>query len=292
MRIVIAGGTGLIGAYLTKQMQSQGHEVRLVSRSSHHVPWLLDALVQALEHTDVLINLAGKSINCRHTKANKKLILDSRVETTILLGRALEQCQFPPSVWINASAIANYIPSNETASVETSETSSATFLGSVVQQWEDVFFKFSLPGVRKVVLRTSVVLSNQGGAFIPLRRLTKFGLGGRIASGKQMFSWIHIADYANAIHFIIHNKTQAVVNVSSPEPVSQHVFMQKLRRELRVCAGLPAPAFVVKIAAFVLGTESSLVLDAAHVYPQKLTTQGFDFLYPTVDSALKALVDN
>ena len=291
-KIIIAGGTGFIGSYLTRRFLETGNEVQLVSRAPGHIPWQKDALVAALEGADVLINLAGKNINCRYTEANKELILRSRITTTTLLGEAMRNCKNPPELWINASASAIYQYAEGEQSTEKSDKFANNFLATVVHDWENVFFSFQLPNTRHVALRTSVVLGNEGGAFPPLKMLTRYGLGGKAGTGKQAFSWIHIDDYFNAIQFLMSaSGISGAVNGSAPQIVSNAQLMLELRRSMKMPFGLPAPAFAVKIGAAVIGTDPGLILDGVSIFPEVLVKSGFVFKFADLKSAISQLLN-
>ena len=291
MRIIIAGGTGFIGAYLKKRFEEQGDVVKIISRGNNHIPWVHDRLVEELEQTDLLINLAGRSINCRHTPENKKQILQSRLESTALLGNAAAACKNPPVLWINASASAIYKPSERVVSVEQSSELATDFLGTVVRQWEDVFFGFQTPQTRQVTLRTAVVLGRNKGAFPPLLTLVRLGLGGKVGTGKQIFSWIHIEDYFRIIMFITQNSSiKGIVNCTSPKPVSNIELMRSIRKIAGKPMGLPAPEFAVKIGALLIGTESDLLLNSSNLYPEVLMNAGFEFEFKDIDNAITDLI--
>src|SRR5665647_120702 len=225
-KIVIAGGTGFIGTYLDMRFRERGYKVVLVSRSKLHVTWELTALTDALNKADILINLAGKSINCRHNPTNKKAILESRIRTTELLGEAILNCAQAPKLWINASATGVYkLSINHPMSEDETELGN-DFLDEVVTSWEKTFFGFELASTRQVALRTSVVLGKDGGALGPFVWLTRFGLGGKQASGTQMFSWIHLEDYFRVVLFLQEKDAlQGVFNCTAPHPISNDVFM-------------------------------------------------------------------
>ena len=290
MKIVIAGGTGLIGTYLLHRFSQRGDNVLVVSRNKGHVSWNHQELKNALEGADLLINLSGKSINCRHTVKNKEAILKSRIETTDKLGKAVLACVNPPHLWINASASAIYSANIKEPAGESSTEFSNDFLSNVIRKWEDKFFSFHLPLTRQVAMRTSVVLSNNGGAFVPLFWLTKLGLGGRQGSGKQEFSWIHIEDYYRMILFLNENQINGIFNCTSPNPVTNTELMHAFRKCLGVKIGLPAPEFAVKIGAAIIGTESSLLLNSSFLYPENLMKAGFEFKYPVIKNAIEDLM--
>lgn len=292
MRIIIAGGSGLIGSYLKNKFEEAGNTIEIISRQSGFIAWEHDQLVAHLENSDVLINLSGRSINCRHNAVNQAQILNSRVESTRMLGTALKDCSKPPTLWINASASAIYSHSDKTQHSENSNDFANDFLSKVVETWEKTFFGFQIEGVRQVALRTSVVLDTQDGAFKPLLLLSRFGLGGKVGNGKQVFSWIHIEDYYRIVKFIINNhEIDGVVNCNSPFPVSNALLMSAFRKSVNVKIGIPAPKFLVKIAAFFIGTEPSLILDSTNIYPEKLIKAGFEFKFDCIDQAISNLVN-
>lgn len=291
MKIVIAGGTGFLGKNLSQYFKALGHDVIVISRSSSRFNWTTNALQMALKNADVLVNLAGRSVNCRHNKKNKQDILQSRIASTNSLAAVLKLMDQPPKLWINASAIAIYPHAFDKFYDENSNTPTTNFLSHVVQQWENSFFNFQHPAVRQIALRTGVVLGANDGAFKPLTLLTKFGLGGRVASGKQLVSWIHILDYCRMMEFLIQNNNiTGVVNCVSPQPLTNNDFMSAFRNAMGVSIGLPAPAFAVKLGTYLLGAEASLVLDSIGVLPIKIQNSGFVFNFPQIHLALKQLI--
>lgn len=290
-KIVIAGGTGFIGSYLVERFRAYGFEVEIISRSANGVNWNEKELLSVLEGAEVVLNLAGKNINCRLNPINKEAIINSRVDSTILIGNAIEQCQQPPLLWINASATGIYDSSGKYPATENKYTKGNSFLSEVVEEWENAFFKYRLPATRQVALRTSVVLGAGGGALQPLARLSKWFLGGTQGSGKQMMSWIHIEDYFRILLFFMEKVSlEGVVNCTSPKPVANKLFMYTFRRKLKRSFGLPAPAFAIKIAAGIIGVDPGLILDSSHVKPEKLLNEGYQFVYPTLDLALTDLL--
>ena len=293
-KVVIAGGTGFIGKYLTKRFQESGYEVLIVSRLQGNISWEHTELTEALNSAELVINLAGKSINCRHNQQNKKALIESRINPTIKLGKAIQSCEKPPKLWLNASATGIYKPSENTAQTEDTTEPGSDFLADLVMQWETAFFRFKLNKTRQIALRTSVVLGKNGGALKPLLLLSKLGLGGKQASGDQIFSWIHIEDYFRIILFAIENQTlMGVINATSPEPVKNKVLMKSIRKNLAFMpVGLPAPAFAIKIGAAFINTESSLILNSSFVIPKRLIEAGFTFLHPTISEALSDILSD
>ena len=290
-KIAIAGGTGFIGTYLVKRFREMDYEVVFISRHSLYKSSTENQLSAILEGAEALINLAGKTINCRHTKSNKKEILSSRIDSTRSLGRAVLACKTPPKVWINASAAGIYKPSITNTATEKETEFGTDFLALVVKQWEKSFFDFQFTTTRQIALRTSVVLGKNGGALKPLVLLTKLMLGGKQGDGQQLISWIHIEDYFQQILFILEQSTiSGVVNISAPYPIKNEDFMQSLRQTLNIGIGIPAPRFAINAGAFIIGTEASLILNSVNIAPQKLLDAGYKFHFPTVDSALANLL--
>ncbi len=291
MRIIIAGGSGFIGSYLKERFEELEYTVRTISRSGKDVSWSENALIKALNETDVLINLSGKSINSRFTAKNKQEILRSRIETTRALNSAVLKSKSAPAIWINASAIGIYEHTfgNDVLD-EYSNRFSNDFLAEVVSKWEDEFFKIQTKETKKIALRTSVVLGNSGGAFSRLKLLTKTGLGGKQGNGNQVISWVHVEDYFRIILFVIENAANLeIVNVASPNPVLNEEFMHKLRKSVGMPIGIPAPAWLLKIASFFIGVDASLILDSSNVQSEVLRKNGFEFKFPSVESAFQNL---
>lgn len=290
-KVVIAGGTGFIGQYLTKRFEESGYNVLVVSRGQKYVSWKPVELTEAMEGAELVLNLAGKNINCRHNAANRKTILNSRINATLWIGNALEACDTPPRLWVNASASGVYKPSYTKAMTEEETDLGNDFLSEVVCEWEKTFFGFKLPDTRQVALRTSVVLGRNGGALKPLVMLSCFGLGGKQANGKQLVSWIHIEDYFQILLFLIKNPTvNNIINCTSPTPVSNDEFMRLLRKILNVKIGIPAPAFAIRLGAKIIGTEPELILNSSNVIPGRLMEAGYKFRFPALKLALEDLL--
>jgi len=290
-KVVLTGGTGFIGSYVAKRFRESGFQVAIVSRESGDISWNHADLREAFEDSELVLNLAGKSINCRHNEENRRLILNSRLNTTQLIGLAINDCVIKPKLWVNASAVGIYKPSITKPITEEESELGTDFLADVVRQWENKLFDFKFPETRQIVLRTSVVLGRDGGALKPLVLLSRLGLGGKQADGKQMFSWIHVEDYFRVLLFLIDNPSMSkVINCTAPNPVSNKDFMQNLRKVLHVLVGLPAPKFAIQLGAKVIGTEPELILNSSFVIPKRLHDAGFEFKFPTVDLALNDLL--
>ena len=287
-KVVIAGGTGFIGSYLTKRFRENGYKVLIVSRGKKNISWKPLDLEDAVNEAELVINLSGKSINSKHTESNKIELLESRLDPTLWIGNAIQACDTPPKLWINASASGIYKPSTTHAMTEDKYEIASGFLAELVLQWEKAFFGFHLSETRQVALRTSVVLGRDGGALKPLTRLTYFGLGGTQAEGTQMFSWIHIEDYFQIVLFMMRNpQLHGIFNCTSPTPVTNKKFMLMLRKSLGVKVGIPAPKFAITWGAELIGTEPELILNSSYLAPKHLLDAGYKFSFPTLDKALE-----
>jgi uncharacterized protein (TIGR01777 family) len=291
MKIIITGASGFIGKYFSDNLIKEGNDVIHISRSSDIYNWKPENLLSTINGADVLINLAGRSINCRHNRKNKSDILSSRLVSTRLLSDVVSACKNPPKLWINASASGIYSHAVSEPHTENSVNYASDFLSQVVQSWENAFFSPQHSSTRKVALRFSVVLGKNGGALQPLKLLTRMGLGGKQGHGKQMFSWIHIADLYRIIDLVIKNTSvNGVINCSAPNPVSNADLMKTLRKKMGMKIGLPAPAFAVRIGTFLIGTDSNLVLKSNNVVSARLSEYGFEFLYNNINEALEHLL--
>jgi uncharacterized protein len=292
-KIVIAGGTGFVGSYLSKKFTALGYEVIILSRQKVHVNWNdIHAIQAALEDSEMLINLAGKSVDCRYNEKNKKEIFDSRINTTKILGNAILACQNPPALWINSSTATIYRHAEDRPMTEAAGETGTGFSVNVATNWEKALFDFKLPATRQVALRMAIVLGKGGGVIKPLINLVRFGLGGKQGNGKQMFSWIHNEDLFRIINFIKeHKELSGVVNTSAPNPVSNKVLMQLLRKCMGVRFGLPSPAWLLKIGAIVIKTETELILKSRWVLPERLLNSGFQFKYADLDEAFENILN-
>ncbi|MGG9960247.1 TIGR01777 family oxidoreductase [Ferruginibacter sp. SUN106] len=291
-KIVIAGGTGFVGQYLTEKFTTTGYEVIIISRQQDHVHWGdTTSIINALENAVMLINLAGKSVDCRYNEKNKKEIFDSRVNTTKALGEAIVQCKNPPALWINSSTATIYRHAEDRPMTESTGEIGSGFSVNVATNWEKTFFSFHFPATRQVALRMAIVLGKNGGVVTPIKNLVRFGLGGRQGSGKQMFSWIHIEDLYNAIVFLQQQpELNGIFNTAAPNPVNNKTLMQLFRKNMKIRIGLPTPEWLLKFGAMIIKTETELVLKSRWVIPERLLQSGFVFTYPVLDEALKDIL--
>lgn len=313
-RVVIAGASGFIGQFLAQAFILDGATVRFIGRHGADASWGdVAGITRALEGADLLINLAGKSVNCRYTAANRAEILRSRVETTRELATAIRACERPPSLWVNSSTATIYRHAEDRAMTEAAGELGEGFSVDVAKAWEREFFEGELPNTRRVALRTAIVLGH-GSALVQLIRLARFGLGGpqldghwfstaarraagtfhrfRARGGGQKFSWIHIADVLGIIRFLGgHPEFSGVVNASTPNASDNRTLMATLRHVLGMPLGLPAPRWMLEIGTFVIRTETELVLKSRWVIPERLTNAGYEFAYPELEPALRQIVE-
>ena len=291
-KIIIAGGTGFVGRYLNKKFVTAGYDVIIISRTKSQVNWDNAPLItEALENAAILINLAGKSVDCRYNEKNKKEIYDSRIDTTTILGNAILDCKNPPPLWINSGTATIYRHAQDRPMTEIDGEIGTGFSVNVATNWEQAFFSFKLPQTRQVALRMAIVLGKDGGVIKPLKNLVRFGLGGQQGSGKQMFSWIHIEDLYRIIIFTQqHTELSGFINTCAPNPVNNKTLMQLLRKNMGVAFGLTAPVWLLKIGAVLIKTETELILKSRWVMPQRLTSAGFQFQYGEIDIALKQIL--
>lgn len=304
-RFVLAGGSGFLGVSLAHLLAARGAEVVVLSRHQprfagpwKHVAWdgrTRGSWQDALNGSEGLVNLAGRNVNCVKTPAHQDEILRSRVEATRVLGSALMKIESPPPVWVQMSTAHIYGDPPHAVCSEDSACGygMAPFVG---RAWEDAFHEGKLLSQRGVVLRTSFVLGRDhgagGGALATLRRLARFGLGGRVGSGTQGMSWIHEADMNELfLSGLTDGSMEGIYNATSPHPVSQVEFMRELRRAVGMPLGLPAAAWMVRIAApCLLRTDPDLALYGRYVIPSRLNAAGFEFHYPYLGEALRNLL--
>ncbi|MFL9833794.1 TIGR01777 family oxidoreductase [Chryseobacterium terrae] len=299
MKIIIAAGTGFLGKNLEKYFTEKGNEVYILTRNpnrKNEIYWDAKTLGEwknLLENSDILINLAGKSVDCRYTEKNKKEIYDSRINSTKVLQQAVDNCINKPKIWLNASSATIYTHSETHLNTEENGIIGDDFSMNICKSWEKEFFRIENKDLRKIALRTSIVLGNNGGAFTKLKMITKFGLGGKQGRGNQNVSWIHIDDFCRAVEFIIdHEDISGEINITAPNPLSNEEFMRKLRNEMKVPFGLNAAIWQLEIASIFLKTETELLLKSRNVYPEKLMKSGFKFMYPNVENAFENLLKN
>lgn len=296
-KIIIAGGTGYIGNLLANFFLKKGFFIVVITRGKTNINGAVkliswnDNWQAELESAEAVINLTGKSINCRFTAKNKAVILQSRLDATARINKAILACAIPPKVFINASGASIYKCSFDIAYNEYNTVFGSNFLAEVCKQWEAEFYNTDTPNTRKVAIRITPVLGKDSHAIKPLLKVVAFGLGGKQGSGKQYFSWIHEYDFANAIAFIIaNNKINGCVNLTSPNAITNSDFMLAFRHAMRVKVGIPTPTFLLHLSKYITGIEPDLILDSLIIFPEKLIAAGFNFELDTIDKALQEIV--
>lgn len=291
-KVVLAGGTGFIGQYMKERFQELGYNVSIISRQEPHISWKNQrGIIEALNGAELLVNLAGKSVNCRYNEANKQEIMHSRTRTTEQLGEAVQACGQPPKVWMNSSTATIYRHAEDRPMTEKAGEIGSGFSVEVAKSWEEAFFSFDLPETRQIALRIAIVLGPGGGVMAPYQNLVKFGLGGVQGSGQQRFSWIHVEDLFGIIQFLSkRDDLSGVFNCSAPHPVQNHELMKELRHTMNRSIGLPAPRWMLELGAKVIKTETELVLKSRWVLPERLERAGYAFLFPTLDEALRSIL--
>ncbi len=315
MKIVIPGGTGFLGRLLVESFlaDSEKHDIVVLSRGGARysqarlVPWdarTLGEWAREIEGADAVINLTGKNVKCLYTDENIKKLRNSRILSTEVVGQAIKQAKSPPPVWLQMSAVSIYAhrlndnPPHDEEKGQTGEASTAPLtwksISRLVQDWESALYSAQTPEtVRKTALRCGVIMGlNPGGAFNIFLKLSRYGLGGSIAGGKQMISWLHESDFVSAIRFVLKNThIKGPVNLCSPHPLPQAEFMKILREKSGAKWGLPAPKWAVVLSSYLTGIDSELSLKSRYVIPKVLTDNRFNFQFPHWPEAVKHLLE-
>ena len=309
-KLILAGGSGFLGQALATHFHYLGWEVIVLTRKpstthtlAREIAWdgeTLGAWTRELEGADAIVNLAGRSVDCRYTPANRRIIMDSRVKPTRILGEAIARCEKPPRVWLNASSATIYRHTLDAAWDETCTDILPTpavhdeFSLDVIHAWERTFNAAITQNTRKVALRTTMVLGHARNSVFPvLCRLARLGLGGRMGSGKQFVSWLHQEDFCRAVEWLIaHDDVSGPVNLAAPNPLPNAEMMRLFRELVHAPIGLPATEWMLEIGAFFLRTETELILKSRRVVPGKLLASGFEFRFPHTRDALRDLNSN
>jgi len=308
MRIVIPGGSGKVGTILARAFHADGHDVLVLSRNPKHSSWrgmawdgrTMSDWADEIDGSDVVINLAGRSVDCRYTHANRESIRNSRLESTRIVGEAIAQASNPPRVWLQASTATIYAHRYDAANDENSgllggnepdSPDTWRFSIDVATAWERALNDARTPRTRKVLMRSAMTMSpDHGGIFDVLLRLVRYGLGGSVGDGRQFVSWIHERDFVSAIQWLIdHDDIAGPVNLASPNPLPYSEFMRILRSVRGVPVGLPATKWMLEVGTFFLRTESELVLKSRRVIPGRLLNSGFQFQFPAWAEAARDL---
>jgi uncharacterized protein len=305
-KLVVPGGSGFLGRIVAAWFTGHGWDVVVLSRNprpdgpARTVRWdgrTAGEWAGELEGAEAVLNLAGRSVNCRYNAANRRQMMDSRTESTRVLGEAIAACARPPRVWLNSSTATIYRHTYEQPMDEEHGVIAATpeakdaFSIEVAQAWEQAFADAPAGPARKVALRTAMVFGlGRGGVFEVLRRLTRLGLGGRMGHGRQYVSWIHEIDFCRALEWLIdHEELTGPVNLAAPNPLPNREMMRIFRRVYRMPVGLPASRWMLEAGAFVLRTETELIIKSRRVIPGRLLASGFEFLFPDLEKAISNL---
>jgi uncharacterized protein len=306
--IILAGGTGQVGQILARELENK-YKVIILTRGQartlsnlEYINWdvtTLGAWAKALDGAEAVINLAGRTVNCRYNPKNRREILESRVHSTRVIGEAIAAAKNPPKVWLQAVSGTIYThrfdaPNDDvTGQLGGAEAMPDTwrFSVNVAKAWEKTLQAAQTPQTRKVTLRSAMVLSpDQGGVFSVLHNLVKYGLGGTMGDGKQYISWIHDTDFIAAILFLLEQPIEGAVNLCSPNPLPNAEFMRLFRSASGIRFGLPSTNWMLELGAIFLQTETELVLKSRFTYPKRLLEAGFKFKFADWETAAQDLV--
>ena len=305
-KIVIAGGSGFLGRILAAHFKELGYVIIILTRSPkapnhgiHEAGWdahTVGEWARELDSAAAVINLTGRSVNCRYNQQNRKTILESRVHSTRVLGQAIAASKSPPAVWLNASTATIYKHTfgpawDESGEIRGTPEAKDEFSIEVATAWERTFNEAKTPKTRKISMRAAMVFGTDNNSVFPmLRRLTRLGLGGKMGDGRQFVSWIHELDFCRAVEWLItHDAIGGVVNIAAPNPVTNAEMMKLFRQTSGMPVGLPATKWMMEIGAFFLRTETELIIKSRRVIPRQLTESGFLFQFPLLRSSLEAL---
>ncbi|MET8965108.1 TIGR01777 family oxidoreductase [Streptomyces sp. NPDC004074] len=307
MKVVLPGGTGQVGTILDRALTSAGHEVAVLTRNPQRerdITWdgaTLGPWAEVIDGSDVVINLAGRSVSCRYTDENLRAMMDSRVDSARVIGKAIAAAARPPRLWLQMSTATIYAHRFDAAHDEATGVIGGSearvpdywaYSVEIAKNWEQAQAEAWTPATRKVALRAAMVMSpDHGGVFDVLLKLARLGLGGPVAGGAQYVSWIHDEDFVRAVEFLIAREDlDGPVNLASPRPLPQREFMRALRAAWGVPVGLPATRWMAELGAFALRSDTELLLKSRRVVPGRLRAAGFTFAYPEWDKAVADLV--
>ncbi len=303
-KIIIPGGAGFIGCVLSDYFARRGHQVVVLSRRApqeketddvRYVAWDGETLgdwTRELDGAQAVVNMAGRSVNCRYNNLNKRAIYSSRLRSTRVLGRAIAACKNPPRVWINSSSATIYRHALDRAMDDETGEPGKGFSVDVCRKWERELNTAATPRTRKIALRSAMVFDKgSGGVMDAFLRIARLGLGGTLGSGDQYVSWIHAADFCDSIRWILdHEELSGTINLASPNPLPNREFMRELRAACHQPVGLPATAWMLEIGAFFLRTETELLLKSRRVVPSRLLRSGYRFQYTQWRDAARDIV--
>jgi hypothetical protein len=298
-RIVIAGGSGFLGNRLRDMFKEQGYEVIVLSRSRNSGDFrqwdgkTRGEWANSIEGAYALINMAGRTVNCRYNDENKAEILRSRIESTRILGEVVSSCKVPPKYWLNSSTATIYQDTRGTlpANTESEGKIGDDFSMGVAKAWEKEFFSFDLADTVQTALRAAIIMGSDGGAFPVMAGLAKKGLCSPQGPGDQWISWMHINDFCASIDFLLKNPIAGPVNLCAPNPVQNKDFNAMMRKEARPLLVIPQPVWVLKFGAWMMKTQTELILKSRKVYPESLLKAGFKFEFPEPGPMVKDLFE-
>jgi uncharacterized protein (TIGR01777 family) len=304
MKIVIPGGTGQVGTVLARAFEKDGHDVVVLSRHTADLPWRViewdgksvGEWASEVDGADVVINLAGRSVNCRYHEKNRRQMMDSRVDSTRAVGEAISKAANPPKVWLQASTATIYAhrfdaPNDDVTGIigghEPDAPDTWNFSIDVATSWERVTNEAVTPKTRKVLMRSAMIMSpDRGGIFDTMLTLVRLGLGGTAADGRQYISWIHDLDFIRSVYWLIeHEELSGPINLASPDPLPNKEFMRVVRKACGMPIGLPASRWMLELGAILMQSETELILKSRRVVPKLLTDSGFEFEFPTWEAA-------
>jgi uncharacterized protein (TIGR01777 family) len=306
-RIVIAGGSGFLGRALTAYFHERGYAITILTRSpkapangAREIAWdarTVGDWARELEGAKAIINLVGRSVNCRYHERNRRLIMESRVRSTRAIGEAISVCKTPPPVWLNASTATIYKHTfgpawDESGEIGWMPEARDEFSIEVATAWERTLNEMPTSGTRKIAMRAAMVLgTGENSVFPVMLRLTRFGLGGATGNGKQFVSWVHEMDFCRAVEWLIaHDELSGTVNIASPNPITNAEMMRTFRDVCDMPIGLPATKWMLEIGAFFLRTEPELIIKSRRVISRRLPESGFTFRFPFLRQALEDLL--
>src|SRR5919202_1468821 len=299
-RVVLAGGSGFLGRALSGELARAGYEVVVLTRKvrkrssgARQVLWdgrTVGAWAHELEGAAAVVNLAGRSVDCRYTRRNRREIVESRDNSVEAIGRAIRACEVAPKVLVQVASLAVYGDAGARV-CDDGAPAGRGFSAEVCLRWERAFDSLELPATRKVLLRTGFVLGRDGGALPKLARLAKLYLGGTIGGGRQYVSWLHARDFCRIVLWSVEREdARGVFNATGPAPVTNAEFMCELRCALKRRWSPRTPAWLVRLGAFLLRTEAELALAGRRAIPDRLVEGNFKFMYTNLESALADLL--
>lgn len=310
MKVVIPGGSGQVGTALARAFIKDGHEVVVLGRSPETSDWrtvkwdgnMIGEWADEINGADVVINLAGRSVNCRYNEANRREIMDSRVDSTRIVGEAISKAASPPKVWLQSSTATIYAhtfdrPNDDVTGIiggnEPDAPNTWNFSIDVASNWERVTNEADTPKTRKVLMRSAMTMGPaRGGIFDTMLGIVRFGLGGTAGSGRQYISWIHEDDFVRSVYWLIeHDELSGPINIASPNPLPNKEFMRIFRDAWGTRIGLPAFEWQLAIGAFFMRTETELIMKSRRVVPRLLTDSGFEFEFPEWADACRDLCE-